>query len=403
MRKLFLLFGFVAMTANAQDVIVKKDGSTILSKVIKIGTSEVEYKKFSNQNGPTYSILKSDILAINYENGEKDTFADTKQPLKQETENKQQIITATPAADNSEIISRYNKIYEHGKTVKDKDKTADEGYCILGVGENSVLSTNDITVEFRQDPYISSYIDGSPMYRFGQKYYVQIHNKTDKIIYLDLGSTFRVMKNGTSKVYFNNSQTTVTSGSGSGVGVNLGAVAGAVGIGGGLGTLANGVSVGGGSSTSTSKTYAKQRVVAVPPHGKVPLEKYEVIKIKSSKSEVISDGEELLYGYAKGSMPQINFGEKFFYNEGDSPYHADYTIMYSYDSDFTTAFSVKASVYMRELIGASNIIVSYWDLQWINSYDNPQKSMVKMQERITDYNEYTIVGNFGYSHKAYNK
>lgn len=64
--------------AYAQDVIVKHDGSTILSKVIKVGTTEVEYKKYSNPDGPTYSILKSDILAINYENGDKDTFTDDK-------------------------------------------------------------------------------------------------------------------------------------------------------------------------------------------------------------------------------------------------------------------------------------------------------------------------------------
>ena len=66
-----------ATSVFAQDVIVKKDGSTILSKVIEIGTSEVKYKKFSNQNGPTYSISKSEIQAINYENGEKEDFTVT--------------------------------------------------------------------------------------------------------------------------------------------------------------------------------------------------------------------------------------------------------------------------------------------------------------------------------------
>ena len=60
--------------ASAQDLIVKKDGSVIQAKVIKIGTSEVEYKKWSNQDGPQYSIAISDILAINYKNGEKETF-----------------------------------------------------------------------------------------------------------------------------------------------------------------------------------------------------------------------------------------------------------------------------------------------------------------------------------------
>ncbi len=76
MKKILLLMVFFAstFTASAQDVIVKKDGSTILSKVIEIGTTEVKYKKWNNQNGPNYTIAKSDVQAINYENGEKETF-----------------------------------------------------------------------------------------------------------------------------------------------------------------------------------------------------------------------------------------------------------------------------------------------------------------------------------------
>ena len=56
---------------------MKKDGSIIRSKVVEIGTSEVKYKKFSNQNGPTYSISKSEVQAINYENGEKELFSNS--------------------------------------------------------------------------------------------------------------------------------------------------------------------------------------------------------------------------------------------------------------------------------------------------------------------------------------
>ena len=71
---LFMVLFASTLTASAQDVIVKKDGSTILSKVIEIGTTEIKYKKWNNQNGPNYTIAKSDVQAINYESGEKDTF-----------------------------------------------------------------------------------------------------------------------------------------------------------------------------------------------------------------------------------------------------------------------------------------------------------------------------------------
>ena len=53
----------ISVSISAQDVIVKKDGSTIMSKVIEVGTSEIKYKKWSNQSGPTYVIAKSTIFA----------------------------------------------------------------------------------------------------------------------------------------------------------------------------------------------------------------------------------------------------------------------------------------------------------------------------------------------------
>ena len=65
MKKILLFLLLLSATsAFAQDVIVKKDGSTILSKVLKITANEVEYKKYSNQNGPTYTIAKAEIMRV---------------------------------------------------------------------------------------------------------------------------------------------------------------------------------------------------------------------------------------------------------------------------------------------------------------------------------------------------
>lgn len=76
MRKLLVcLLLLCAASVSAQDVIVKKDGSTILSKVLEVGQDEVKYKNFSNLDGPTYTIRKSELQSINYQNGAKDTFS----------------------------------------------------------------------------------------------------------------------------------------------------------------------------------------------------------------------------------------------------------------------------------------------------------------------------------------
>lgn len=75
MKNYFALFLLMlSSTLFAQDVIVKKDGSTILSKVYEIGKKDIKYKKFSNLNGPIYNISIKEVFSVNYENGEKDLF-----------------------------------------------------------------------------------------------------------------------------------------------------------------------------------------------------------------------------------------------------------------------------------------------------------------------------------------
>lgn len=82
MKKIFMsLIVFFTLNTFAQDIIVKKDGSTIISKVYEIGNSYVKYKKYTNQQGPIYSIDSSDIMRINYENGEIENFESIKKSI----------------------------------------------------------------------------------------------------------------------------------------------------------------------------------------------------------------------------------------------------------------------------------------------------------------------------------
>ncbi len=62
----------------SQDIITKKNGDDIKAKVLEVTTTEVKYKKFDNLDGPSFTILKSDVLLIRYENGTKDVFNDDK-------------------------------------------------------------------------------------------------------------------------------------------------------------------------------------------------------------------------------------------------------------------------------------------------------------------------------------
>jgi hypothetical protein len=57
-------------------VIVKKDGSTIVCRVVELTATEITYKKWSDLNGSNYVMDRSLASAINYENGKKETLGE---------------------------------------------------------------------------------------------------------------------------------------------------------------------------------------------------------------------------------------------------------------------------------------------------------------------------------------
>lgn len=74
MKKIsFLLIIFLcafAFTSFSQDTLFKTDGTKEQVKITMITDKDVQYKKFSNPDGPVFSIPKKDLLMITYENGD---------------------------------------------------------------------------------------------------------------------------------------------------------------------------------------------------------------------------------------------------------------------------------------------------------------------------------------------
>jgi hypothetical protein len=77
---LLLSFTLFCGVGYAQDIITMKDSTKIEAKVLEINISDVKYKIFTHQNGPDYSILKSDISSILYANGTVEAFTETQNP-----------------------------------------------------------------------------------------------------------------------------------------------------------------------------------------------------------------------------------------------------------------------------------------------------------------------------------
>jgi len=62
---LLLNFCFV----KAQDTIVTKDKIQLLCKVVEVGGELIKYKKIENIDGPSYTIDKSEVIEVHYNNG----------------------------------------------------------------------------------------------------------------------------------------------------------------------------------------------------------------------------------------------------------------------------------------------------------------------------------------------
>ena len=71
---LLLLTMLISIAVFSQDLIIKRTGEEIKSKVLEVSLTVIKYKKFDNLTGPTFEILKSDVFMIKYENGTKDVI-----------------------------------------------------------------------------------------------------------------------------------------------------------------------------------------------------------------------------------------------------------------------------------------------------------------------------------------
>jgi len=84
---LILLFLLCATSISAQDVIVKKDGSTVVCRVVEVTATEITYKKWEDLKGSNYVMDKSLVSTINYESGRKETFSETESLYKPHNQN----------------------------------------------------------------------------------------------------------------------------------------------------------------------------------------------------------------------------------------------------------------------------------------------------------------------------
>jgi hypothetical protein len=147
------LFILSVFSSYAQDVIVKTDGSAVVCKVLSIDNSYVQFKKYSNLNGPTYTVSIADVSTITYENGERETFGkkststatnNTKQNRRKQPNQSNSKVQETPLAftstsnpnvSDAELYQWYSHKNKYNYTTAQKlNKTAKVGAIIIGAG-----------------------------------------------------------------------------------------------------------------------------------------------------------------------------------------------------------------------------------------------------------------------------
>lgn len=72
---------FICGEISAQDIIHKTDSALVEAKVTEIDVQAVKYRKFSNPDGPVYSIPKAEVAYIVYQNGEKEIITKAPPPV----------------------------------------------------------------------------------------------------------------------------------------------------------------------------------------------------------------------------------------------------------------------------------------------------------------------------------
>lgn len=381
---LLLFFGLVPIV-KAQDKIITKDGNVINGWNVEIGESSIFYKPNNSANATIKSIAKDDVLIIKKHDGTTlDLYLQNENNSSVSTSSKptkDQLLPEPSAEIQKQNIDQINSVnmmevpYAGGKT----DKTAERVLCVMGIGQNSQMvgpalnltphigrydmSNSDVkgklgeriknnTVNERNGVIYRDYLS----FASNPALAVSIKNKTSKTIFIDLANSF-ITRGEESSAYYVPQSTTSSTGSSSGIGVNMGAVAGALGVGGAAGTLANGVNVGGGKGKGTATTTYAQRVLAIPPMSSKTLEPQLLfVKLGTFCKGLEIDESNSLNWTPEFALPcekdkEYKNGEEHNYEEVTSPIKFSVYITYSTSETFEQTENARLDLYLRKIVG----------------------------------------------------
>ncbi len=136
----------------AQDLIVKKDQTEIQAKVTEVSENTIKYKKWSNREGPAYTISKTEVFMIIYENGEKELYQTTSTGIQEQPRNNKVPQTPTPVQNSatSSMSQAVTSVTAQTGGNKKSDDDAPKYKRIFRVvyGPSAVLESGDLGMGF---------------------------------------------------------------------------------------------------------------------------------------------------------------------------------------------------------------------------------------------------------------
>lgn len=313
-----ILFFTCAFYSFAEDIICFKNGDIVKAEIFEITSSEVKYKKSTNPSGSTYVINKTEILSIQYSNGEIERFNSVENVAAPSASN--QVFMSNKflvpcSSDNDSLIYEYN----HLLTAKEHPSNKKSHYYTLkwGITSESILSNEEISIGFYRDYQYPYGVDGNA------PYVLYIKNKTDSPIIVDLARCYRTDR-GSTRCFFDSSISTSVSSSSNSFEVSASLP---------LSNIFPGVGFASHSSGGSITSYNPNQIITVPPQGKIELTHNKLVKIGRNKYRFISVGEgfnacplhkdeilkNTIYNYSESNSPQ-KYNYYITYTSVDRPY-----------------------------------------------------------------------------------
>lgn len=101
---IFIVSFIFCLGAEAQDILVKKDGSALQIKTEEISETTIKYRLWDDQSGPLRSISIESVLSINYANGRIERFNTNETQITSEQPVQVEPQTTTPSQITNEAV-----------------------------------------------------------------------------------------------------------------------------------------------------------------------------------------------------------------------------------------------------------------------------------------------------------